>query len=178
MWCRDLQLKVEVTDFSKINVSICSKKKSTKMRRMRYLPHCMRKPIYMQDTMTKPLPTQQISDSGDANPGAHLCKLSEKSDDNEFAPLLSAFLSSCWVHLMAWVHICSPYEVANNLIRICSLYVKMNCIPWTLLISGCYKCLHVLGTWVAFANKAHSFSACLEQGHQPGLSASILLWCS
>lgn len=53
-----------------------------------------------QDTMTKPLPTQQFSDSDDADPGAHLCKLSEQSGDNEFAPPLSAFPSSRWVHLM------------------------------------------------------------------------------
>lgn len=119
-------------------------------------PNSMRILIYMQDIMREPLPTQQISDSGDANPGTHLCKLSEQFGGNEFAPLLSVLPSSCCVHPVVWVHIRNPYEVANNPTRICSLYVKMNCIPWTLLISWCYKLLHVLDAHVAFANKAHT----------------------
>lgn len=138
-------------------------------------PNSMRILIYMQDIMREPLPTQQISDSGDANPGTHLCKLSEQFGGNEFAPLLSVLPSSCCVHPVVWVHIRNPYEVANNPTRICSLYVKMNCIPWTLLISWCYKLLHVLDAHVAFANKAHT-SVQFEQGHQP--LGCLHLWCS
>lgn len=76
----------------------------------------------MQDIMREPLPTQQISDSGDANPGTHLCKLSEQFGGNEFAPLLSVLPSSCWVHPVVWVHIRNPYEVEQphkNLLFVC-----------------------------------------------------------
>lgn len=70
------------------------------------------------------------------------------------------------------------YEVVNSPLRICSLYVRMDCIPWTLLISGCCKWFYALDTHSFFADKAHSVLTLSEGTSLWAISVHGFFMCS
>lgn len=104
-----------------------------------------------------------------AVPFGSMTQIPEPICASHWSNLVAVSLLLCYqpflvaVGLTLWFEF--TYEVVNSPLRICSLYVRMDCIPWTLLISGCCKWFYALDT--QFFCRQGPFGAHVEWRHQP-----------